>query len=141
MTRLQEIKVFISYTDIDKHGKNFGARLEHTLKQNGYDVFFFDHEAKKNLGRPLWDVLAEEIDRREALIVVCSEAICASYGADFEYNHAMSREKLIIPLKYDNASVPSPLTSKIRDSPFDEATCNSRFESVVKGLPESYQKH
>lgn len=133
-------RVFITYTDIDRHGKTFSAELKKELERSGYDVFFFDHSAKKHLGRPVWDVLAEEIDNRDAVIVVCTEAIGASFGADFEYNHALSRDKLVVPLKYDDTVVPSPLTSRVRDS-FDDVTYADKFSSLAEILPNSYQKH
>ena len=132
--------MFLSYTDIDKHGKEFAGKLKKQLEQAEYDVFFFDHSAKKHLGRPVWDVLAEEIDNRDAVIVVCTEAISASFGADFEYNHALSRDKLVVPLKYDDADVPSPLTSRVRDS-FDDGTYVGKFRSLAEILPNSYQEH
>jgi hypothetical protein len=133
-------RVFLTYTDIDKHGKEFAGKLKKQLEQDEYDVFFFDHSAKKHLGRPVWDVLAEEIDNREAVIVVCTEGISASVGADFECNHALSRDKLVVPLKYDDAVVPSPLTSRVRDS-FDDGTYVGKFKLLAEILPRSYHEH
>jgi hypothetical protein len=140
MNRPSKLRVFISYTDIDRHGKQFAAQLKKQLEQAGYDVFFFDHSAKNHLGRPLSDVLAQEIDNREMIIVVCTEAISASYGADFEYNHALSREKLVVPLKYDESTVPSPLTSRVHDS-FDDRSSTDKFDSIAQTLLSSYQEH
>lgn len=132
--------MFLSYTDIDKHGKEFAGKLKAQLEQAEYDVFFFDHSAKEHLGRLIWEVLAEEIDNRDAIIVVCTEAIDASRGVEFEYNHALSRDKLVVPLKYDDVIVPSPLTSRVRDS-FDDGTYVGKFKSLVESLPNSYREH
>jgi len=137
---LAKPRTFISYTNIDTHGNKFGSELKKQLELAGYDVFFFDHSKRHHLGRPLLDVLAEEIDNRDAIIVVCTEAIVASYGADFEYNHAWCGEKLIVPLQYDEATVPRPLTSRIYDD-FDDNNYVQKFAVISKTLPESYSDH
>jgi len=134
-------RVFITYTDIDKHGKELGAKLKKELEASGYDVFFFDHSAKRSIGRPLWSVLAGEIDNRDAILVVCTEGILASYGAEFEYNHALQREKLVVPMIYDEAPVPSPLASRVRDPPFDDQTYAREFKTVAETLPSAYRSH
>jgi hypothetical protein len=133
-------RVFICYTNIDGHGKGFAVELKKKLEEAGYDVFFFEHSGRNHLGRPLFDVLTEQIDKIDSVIVVCTEAISASYVADYEYNHALYREKLVVAIKYDEAMVPSTIASKIRDS-FDDKTSVGKFESLAKSLPTIYEEH
>jgi len=139
-TALQLPTVFVSYTDIDRRGKKFAAKLRQVLMQCGYDVFIFDHSKKQHYGGNIWTVLTNEIRKRHVVIVVCTEAISASYGAEFEINQALSNMKLIIPLQFDNAKVPETISPKIRDT-FQKSNFNSVFKSVAKMLPQAHQEH
>ena len=101
--------VFISYTDIDKKGKEFGIKLKQIFQNLRYDIFLFDHQKSEYLGKEIWDVLVKEIMNREVIIVICTDAITGSTGVNFEINQALSRDKLIIPLKYNDIKVPKTL--------------------------------
>lgn len=105
-----------------------------------FDVYFFDHSSGGQLGSFLWSELAREIESRDIVIVVCTHAINASYGSRFEYNLGLSLEKLVIPLRYDAASIPGPLHANIGEE-FDDRDYSQKFSSLITKLPESYQRH
>jgi len=85
-------------------------------------------------------MLANEIAKRDVVIVVCTAAITASDGSDFEINQALSRGKLVVPMRYDDAPVPETLFSKIHDV-FDDDNYYSKFDSVARVLPQLYERH
>ncbi len=131
-------KVFISYTNIDKKGGKFASGLWEVLRED-YDTFFWDHSKKNNAGQNLKSLLARAVAAREIMLVVCTEAIRVSDGADDEFNLALLRGKLVIPLKYDDVQLPDALDMKIFE-PFDDNNCISCFHSLAKSLPGRYEK-
>ena len=95
--------IFITYTNNDEKGIKFASNLRQILIEFGYDVFLFEHSKKEHYGEKLWNLLANEIEKRQILIVVCTETITVSYGAEYEINQALSRRKIIIPLKKEES--------------------------------------
>jgi hypothetical protein len=80
-----------------------------------------------------------EIKNRDVLIVVCTTAILASQPAEREFCIALDNDKLVIPLKYDDAPVPSALR-EIYES-FSDQNYMEIFEIVAANLPINYRKH
>jgi hypothetical protein len=140
MTSQPQLGIFVSYTGIDPHGKQFAIELTRILKQANFDVYFFNHSSGSQLGSFLWPTLAQEIEKRGIVIVICTEAINASYGATFEYNLGIHHHKLMIPMRYDGAPVPGALVAHIHLD-FDDSNYATKFAALVKELPSSFQKH
>jgi len=134
--------VFISYTDRDGLGKTYANELRHVLEQNGFaDVYYFDHSRAGSLGLPVWGEsgIPMEIRNRDVLIVMCTTAILASPPAEREYCIAIQADKLVIPLRYDDAPVPSALPH-FYDS-FDNSNYAQIFRIVADNLPNNYRRH
>lgn len=133
-------QIFVVYTDRDGNGKRFAFELKSTLSQKGYNTFVFDHSKREHLGTELWYLLSEEIAKRQTVIVVCTQAINESRGARFEISHALERDKQIIPLKFDDAPVPDPISIYIREN-FAENNCKAVFAALARNLPKSHREH
>jgi hypothetical protein len=88
----------------------------------------------------LWNALATEIENREIILVVCTDAINASRGAMFEYNLGLSLGKLVIPVRYDGAPIPIPLFASIREE-FNDHDYGAKFNGLMTKLPKSYEQH
>jgi hypothetical protein len=80
-----------------------------------------------------------EIKKRDVLILVCTTAILASPPAEREYCIAIELDKLVIPLKYDDAPVPSAL--RVFHESFDDHNCLDIFKIVAANLPTDYRRH
>jgi hypothetical protein len=132
--------VFIVYTNIDGMGKRFGGELHQILRKSEYDVFFYDHSSEDYIGTPTFSVLSKEIGRRDIVLVICTPAIRASYGAEYEINHALVTRKMVVPIRYGKAQIPDPILGKT-PLDFGDDNYNSKFEHVAEILPRVYQEH
>lgn len=74
------------------------------------------------------------------MLVMCTYGINASYGAEREYNAAIEMRKLVVALKFAQASLPPALLGLIRCQ-FNEDNFHEQFEVLAKRLPESFQEH
>jgi hypothetical protein len=131
--------VFVSYTNLDDSGKGFASELWKVLRSQSYDVFFFDHSSKEHLGQNVWTVIGREISRRDILVVICSKAISLSEGAELEFNLAMLRGKLVVPLKHNDAKLPDVLEVKIY-ARFDSQNSVDVFQSLAEALPAVHHR-
>lgn len=98
------MRVFVSYSGTE------GLRLATTLKKglrDGIDAYLFPHDQYRGL--PVWDQLASEIEGSDVLLVICSETTNKSIGQRFEYNQALSLDKLVIPVTFSRNFVPRAL--------------------------------
>jgi hypothetical protein len=134
-TEIVKPSVFISYTCRDKWGLGFAYKLKDALDKHGYtDVFLFDHSKSNHLGQPIWDMLARQIRDRDVMIVVCTPSIEVS-GAVREYNIAMSLQRMMVPLRYDNVPIPLALTADTGDD-FTDDDVLKKFEDLASSRLE-----
>jgi hypothetical protein len=87
----------------------------------------------------LFSVLAEQVLTRDVILVVVTEALRLSPGAEFEINLALEQNKLVIPLVYKNAPIPPIISTPIRE-PFDD-NYPTVFASLAKRLPRLHREH
>jgi hypothetical protein len=94
------------------------------------------------LGAPLWGEtgIPMEIKNRDILVVLCTtNAILASPGVEREWGIALRNQKLVVPLKYDNAPVPNGLI-EIYET-FTAQNYVAIFNQVAENLPVNYRRH
>lgn len=135
-------RVFISYTNRDRLGRDYAITLKGILEDAGFsDVYFFDHSSRSSLGHLLWEDsgIPFEIRKRDVLILICTLAIKASRPGIREFNIALYNDKMVIPPQYDAAELPYALEPDFRDK-FDKANCRTVFRIVANNLPKSYAR-
>jgi hypothetical protein len=135
-------RVFVTYTNRDGLGHGFAEALHRTLAHEGYDSYYFDHSSRDHLGGLVWDVIADQIDNRDLLIVLCTTALMGSFAARREYNLALTWEKQVIALPFDDAPIPRALSANIHTNcTFDQNDYVIKFQLLCVDLPDSFKNH
>lgn len=121
LTPLETTKVFLSYGTPDAF---FCRWLAGSLRDHGFDVFFFEDSAQDYVGERIFSVTRGQIAERDVVLLVCSHASLARPGVHAELRHVLAKEErhggsgFLIPIALDDAFLhwePGVLGDAIRE--------------------------
>lgn len=88
VTRLEEVKVFLSYASADRA---MARDLAVQMEKAGFDVFFFDDLVEPGGNVPL--AIGKALDRANAMVVLLSPDTAKSEWVQWEIEHALTQPR------------------------------------------------